>query len=263
MDTVNIDGKEIPLTEVVAFYARKEQLEAEANQLRASNAAANNELKRSASAVDAIERAKNDPEFARSMVDALSDLHASSAFFVDTPSLPDSSVQDPAVTTPPIEPGVQSQSLANPPAPAVSPENLALARQVEALQRQVDADASQRALDQHLAEISASYPAIDTDALLRAAIERKLPLEHLNLLASDFERERLSGVLKERESNNNLLNGLLLGGGGESMDENLQGIGLSLSAAQMNGDAEVDYAALDTGEALALAFAKHGAPTTI
>ncbi len=118
-------------------------------------------------------------------------------------------------------------------------------------------------LDAKMASIAETYPAIDTDALLQKAIEQKLPLEHLDLLASDFERERLSGVLKAKDQQNSILDGLLAGGGSDDADEALAGIGSTLSSAQVNGDAEIDYSALSVRDSVALAMAKHGQPAPI
>lgn len=265
MDTVTIDGKEVPITEVVAYYSKKDAHEAEATRLRDAQAASARELANAAGAVQAIEQAKNDPAFARQLVDTVTQLHADSAFFRDTggePPVP------PVEGVPPV-PG-QPAPVATPPvapvpgAPvAATGEVLRLAQQIETMQRTIDADQAQRLLTSKLEAIKTQYPALDTDEIVKKALEDKLPLEHLDLLAGNFERERLAGVLAKKETNNELLNGLMAGGTGADANESLASLGLSLSASQLTGDSEVDYGAMSTRDAVAKAFADVGAPEAI
>lgn len=258
MDTVKINGVDVPITEVVAKYTRAEQLEKDVKSKDDSLAAANQQLQQAATAVSAIDNARTDPAFARQLSDRLAQMHAGSAHFQQEAAPPPPPVAPegaPVIPPAPAVPGTQI-----PTAPVGAP-NLELARQFEDLQREVHADRNQRALQEKMAELVEQYPGIDATKLLKAAIDRSLPLEHLDLLASDFERERLAEALKAKDDNNELLEGLLSGGGGKTDDENLSNLGLSVSAAQLQGDANVDYASLDTGDALALAMAQVGKTT--
>lgn len=263
MDTVDVGGRQVPITELVAYFAQKDAKEQELQSLRASQTAANEQLARTAEVVDAVERAKTDPQFARRFVDALAAAHANSAFFRDSlpgSADPDANGGDPVNLTPPPT-GAPPVAPPAPPAGANDPM-LSMARQLEELRAQVAEDQQQRFLDSKLNEIREQYPTIDTDALLRQAIERKLPIDQLDLLAGNLERERLAAALKAKETNNSLLDGLL-GGAGDDADDALARLGSSLSAAQVGGDAGVDYANLSTSDAILLAMKEQGAAPAI
>lgn len=263
MDTITIEGKEVPVSEVAAFYARKDQIEADATRQRQALETANGEIAKSAAAVQAIEQAKNDPAFAKSMVDAISTVHKDSAYFAGTVDPPAPTPPAPTPGTPPVPP---TTTLPAPGAPAgdvvnaagQSEATLALARQVEDLQRQVLAGQSQSLLNAKLAEIKEQFPSLDEQEILKSAVEQKIPLEHLHLVAGDAERSRLAKELEKRNSNSSLLNELMFGRGNDDgdLDQGLKDIGVGLTAAQVDGTADVDYAKLDTGGALALAMAQ-------
>jgi len=261
MDTVKINGVDVPITEVVARYTQAEQLQKDLQTKDDSLAAANQQLQQAAVAVKAIEDARNDPAFARQLTERLAQLHAGSAHFQQAPAAPAAPAAPPApeggnvIPPAPAAPGTQI------PAAPIGAPNLELAREVEDLRRQFQTDQNQRALTEKLTELGEQYPGIDTSKVLKAAIERSLPLEHLDLLAADFDRARLQEALTAKENNNDLIEGLLSGGGGKTDAENLANLGMSVSAAQLQGDAEVDYAALDTGDALLLAMRDVGKTT--
>lgn len=265
MDTVEIGGRQVPISEVVAYFAQKDQREQELTTLRQTSEAAKQELARASVAVETLNKAKEDPSFARQLVDTVRSIHADSAFFRDPAGAPPA---PPAPTdgTPPV-----NQPPATPPAtpvigaPAAPVDNmvLQLAQQVEQMQAALNASQSSALVKAKLDAISERFPSLDTEAVLKRAVEEKIDLNHLELLAGDMERDRLEVVVKERETQNSLLDGLLSGGGGANVQENLDGLGLSVSAAQLQGDADVDYSKLDTRDAAALAFAQLGAPEAI
>lgn len=268
MDTVDIGGRQVPITEVVAYFAQKDQREQELATLRQTSEAAKQELARASVAVETLNKAKDDPSFARQLVDTVRSIHADSAFFKDpgTPPAPPAPEGTPPVTTPPT---------LTPPAPAptpsptpgaggtVDPMVLQLAQQVEQMQAALNAAQSSALVQAKMEAIAERFPSLDGQEVLKRALEEKIDLNHLELLAGDMERDRLETVVREKDSHNALLDGLLSGGGGANVDENLTGLGLSVSAAQLSGDAGIDYSKLGTREAAALAFAELGGPDPI
>lgn len=258
-DTINIAGREIPLADVVAAYTKLPQHEQELATLRTAQAAANQEIASASPMVEMVQRMQSEPGFAKQVVDRLSGMHSQSAYFqasTEPPAAAAPAAPAPGaapVTTPAPAAGTQI------PVPgAMAAPDLESAKQVEDLRREFNAFRNQQALDGTLLALGEQFPGLDTEALLKAAIERGIPLENLDLLADRFERERLQGVLAEKSKNNDLINDLLAGGGGKTDDENLANLGLSVSAAQLQGDSAVDYASLSTADALALAFAEQG-----
>lgn len=255
-----IEGKEVPDSEVIAGYVAGAQAKAEAEQLRTAQAAANAKLQQAEAAVQAIERARTDPAFARNMVDTLAQVHGESAFFkgeVLPPAPQGAPTPEGGAVLPPAAPAPGT------PVPPPSPTgvDLELARTVEVLQRRLDQNDAQALLDAKLLAIGQRFPAVDTEKLVERCLAERIPLEHLELLASDVERERLQAELGKRETNNSLLDQLLSAGGAADVDSNLDAIGSSLSAGQLKGDAGVDYETMSTEDAVALAFATVGAAT--
>ena len=100
MDTVTVNGVEVPLTEVVAYFAQKDTHAAEATRQKQALAQANSELEKASSYVEAITRAKEDPSYARDLVDAFKQYHEGSAYFSDEPTPPAPKTEDPPVTDP-------------------------------------------------------------------------------------------------------------------------------------------------------------------
>jgi hypothetical protein len=238
MDTILIDGKEVPITEVTAFYARKAALESELATSKQSLSAANQQLSQASRAVEAIERAKRDPQFARELADTLRTVHQDSAFFKDQTPPP---AQDDGSAPPPAPEG-GTQVLPQG-APAVAaPVDLALARQVEVLQQQINSMQADQFVTAQLEAVSEKFPSLNPEDVLKRALEDKLPVEHLGLVASDMERERLEGIVNERTKQNNLLDQLMNAtfSTGDT-DDQLEALGSSLSSAQLSGEAAVDW----------------------
>lgn len=120
--------------------------------------------------------------------------------------------------------------------------DIALARQVEVLQQQINAMQADQFVTAKLDSVSERFPSLNPEDVLKRALEEKLPVEHLELVASDMERERLEGVVKERTKQNNLLDQLMNAtfSTGDT-DDQLEALGSSLSAAQLSGEDAVDW----------------------
>lgn len=249
-DTVDIGGQQVPITELAAWYAKREQIEREIKQTQEALNAANGQLTDFAAAKEAIERLKTDPEYAKQFSDAISQHHADSAFFQQTPSAPIGPEGEgtPPVTTPPATPP------AAPAAPVVDPH---MAQQVERLERQIQEMQATSFVDAKLKEIHERYPSLDPQKVLERTLESKYPIEHLELVAGTMESERLSGVLAERSKSSSMLDALLAPNG-EDLDSQLAALGSSLSVAQIDGDAGVDHAALSTEDHVLKAMAEVG-----
>ena len=93
-----------------------------------------------------------------------------------------------------------------------------------------------------LEAVNEKFPSLNPEDVLKRALEEKLPVEHLGLVASDMERERLEGIVNERTKQNNLLDQLMNAtfSTGDT-DDQLEALGSSLSAAQLSGEAAVDW----------------------
>lgn len=255
MDTIEIDGHQVPVTDLAAWWAKKQVVENESRQTKEALAAANQQVAQAAKAQEAIERVRTDPEFAKQFADTLATVHAESAFFrgQTAPQAPQGATdpQDPNVT-PPVDPPVTT-----PPVTQIPHPDPALAQQVERLTREIAEMRSTSFVDAKLAEIKNRYPSLDPEKVLSDALEAKFPIEHLEAFAAQQEADRLSGVLAEREKGGSLLHELL-SPHGEDMDEQLHALGSSLSAAQLTGDAGVDHAALTPEEHVMKAMASVG-----
>jgi hypothetical protein len=245
MDTVTIEGKEVPITELAAAYQRAQTLSTEVTTLRAQAEAAAQQLASSAEAVEQIQRLQRDPEFAAQVVGALKTRHADSAYFAATV---------PPVT-PPASDGQQQEPAVIQPAATVteSAEVLALRKQLEDLQGAFAKDQGGRMLTSTLEQLEERFPFVKRDDLLKAAAEQQVGLESLPLLAASIDRDRLEAELQAKGSNDTLLD-QLFGGAGVS-EEGIAAVGSSLTTAQLNGDADVDYASMSTDDAILRAAA--------
>lgn len=254
MDSIEIEGKQVPVTEVAAWYAKKAQVEAESARTREALTAANGQIAQSADALAAIERLKTDAEYAKQFADAIASHHAESAFFQQQQTKPIGADDDGTQSmTPP--PGTQTPPpAATPGVPSVDP---AVAQQVERLQRQINEMQATQFVDTKLGEIKAKFPSLDPQKVLERTLEAKYPIEHLELVAGTMEGERLSGVLAERDKNSSMLDALL-SPDGQDLDGQLAALGSSLSVAQINGDAGVDHGALSTQDHVLKAMAEVG-----
>lgn len=257
--SVLIDGREVPVTELAAFYARKSQIEAEQQRQQEALQAANQQIAASQQAVDAIERAKSDPAFARNFVDTLAQVHQGSAFFEDAGTLQQPSGDGttepviPATTTPPGAPAPPAPNGTPIPAP-VDPRLIAQAQEIETLRRDLDEDRARRMLEDRKAELAEKFPHLKVDDILKSTIERQVGIEHMDLVAADLERARLQGVLDEKSKNSSILEEMF---GVSTPDDALSAIGASVSVGQIDGTSEIDDADLaDTGNAIALAAAQ-------
>lgn len=249
MDTVQINGKEVPISELISTFHKAATLEGEVAQLRTTQQSTNEQLAQAARAQQAIERARTDPEFAKTMIDSIRDIHKGSAFMQESaPPAPPAPNGDPLVTD----------------APAPTPNaNLELAQQVETMRREMAGMQSQRLLDAKIEELQAKFPTVDPTELIKRALENELPLEHLGILAQAMDQERLATEAAKVSTNNDLLEGLLSGAGGTTAEDNLARLGSNVSAAALAGDAEVDYASMDPRDAVLLAMKDLGAPASV
>lgn len=254
MDTIEIEGKQVPVTEVAAWYAKKAQVEAEAARTREALTAANGQIAQSADAIAAIERLKTDAEYAKQFADAIASHHSDSAFFQQQTAQPigaEGEGAPPAMTPPATTPPANSTP---PPTTQVDP---AVAQQVERLQRQINEMQATQFVDTKLAEIKDKYPSLDPQKVLERTLENKFPIEHLELVAGTMESERLSGVLADRDKNTSMLDALLAPDG-QDLEAQLSALGSSLSVAQINGDAGIDHGALSTEDHVLKAMAEVG-----
>jgi hypothetical protein len=253
METIEIEGKQVPVTELAAWYAKKATIENENRQTKEALTAANQQLAQSANAVAAIDRVRTDPEFAKQFADTLANVHSDSAFFQETPppAAPQGAGenQEPNVLTPP-----PATPPTNQPLPSPDP---AVAQQVERLQRRIDEMAATTFVDAKLSEIKDRYPSLDPQKVLERALEEKFPIEHLEAFAATMDNERLTGIIAERDKGSSLLQDLL-SPHGEDVDEQLQALGSSLSVAQLNGDVGIDHGSLSTEDHVLKAMAEVG-----
>lgn len=243
METVTVNGKEVPVSELVAAFTALPAVRNELSEVQRAQEAAVRQIEETARQVQFVEKMQSDPSFARKVVDHLAEIHHESAYMNDLTGNPNANT------------GEQDQDTGDITGRGVKVSDLT-DRRIEDLNRQIAEMKSKTQLDEVLQVVKQQYPEVDPQALLKRALESDLPLSHLPTMAAAIDRDRLAGRLEEQGRNKTFLSEMLGDGGVDQGDLSL--LGSSLTTAELDPGANIDYGTLEIGDAILLAAQKVG-----